>query len=257
MDLKKVILINLFIILLYVPHAVWIYAEPEDAERVVHKEDLEDMVLALTNGVRKQHGLSKLAYDGALRDVARAHSTDMIRRKFFDHNNPDGLTPADRIARGHRTLIGISGENIWQMQSRKTYTTRALAKQSMVNWLASPGHRANILKPEYTHLGVGVSMVKGNVTITQNFGGTAAYLKKPMPMKVRRGETLDIAMTPYAPFRLAAQYYEYWHEHKRESKSESIPIDNRQVDIKKGKYRLWFYFREKNSLWPGPFIEVR
>ena len=161
------------------------------------------------------------------------------------------------IARGHRTLIGTSGENIWQIQSQKTYTTRALAKQSMVNWMASPGHRANILKPDYTHLGVGVSMVRGKVTITQNFSGTAAYLDQALPKEIKRGEHLDFTMTSFGSFKPNAEYYEYWHEHKNERKSESIPIDNRQVNIKKGKYRLWFYFREKNSLWPGPVVEVR
>jgi hypothetical protein len=255
--MRKYILIHVILALFYVPHAVWLYAKPEEAERVVHKVDLEDLILALTNGVRKQHGLKPLQYEGRLREVARHHSTDMIRRKFFDHKNPDGLSPADRIARGHRTLIGTSGENIWQIQSQKTYTTRALAKQSMVNWMASPGHRANILKPDYTHLGVGVSMVRGKVTITQNFSGTAAYLDQALPKEIKRGEHLNFTMTSFGSFKPNAEYYEYWHEHKNERKSESIPIDNRQVNIKKGKYRLWFYFREKNSLWPEPVVEVR
>ena len=254
--MRKFALIHIFLILLYVPHAVWLYAKPEKAERIVHKEDLEDLILALTNGVRKQHRLKPLQYDGHLREVARQHSTDMIRRKFFDHNNPDGLTPADRIARGHRTLIGTSGENIWQIQSARTYTTRALAKQSMANWLASPGHRANILKPDYTHLGVGVSVVRGNVTATQNFSGTAAYLKKALPKQIKRGANLNLAMTTYTPFKRQPEYYEFWHDRNRERKSERIPIGHTQVDIKKGKYRLWFYFREKNSLWPGPRVEI-
>ena len=51
--MRKYILIHVILALLYVPHAVWLYAKPEEAERVVHKVDVEDLILALTNGVRK------------------------------------------------------------------------------------------------------------------------------------------------------------------------------------------------------------
>ncbi len=113
-------------------------------------EDWALQVLALTNAERAKNGLNPLEWDDSLANLGKTHCEDMINRNFFAHNNPDGETPFDRMKKA-----GISyhaaGENIAAGQ----YSPEAAMKA----WMDSPGHRQNILNPEFKSLGVGV--VKG------------------------------------------------------------------------------------------------
>lgn len=103
-------------------------------------------VFELTNQERVKAGLLPLEWSDSLAAVALAHSKDMAIRGFFDHTNPDGLSPFDRMKNA-----GISyrraAENIAAGQQ---------SPEAVVNgWMNSSGHRANILNPQLTHLGVG------------------------------------------------------------------------------------------------------
>jgi len=117
-------------------------------------------VLDLVNVERANASLPPLAWHDPVSQVAYEHSVDMDVRNFFSHTNPDGDGPADRI-----TMAGITwtaaGENIAYGQQ-----TPAVV---MTDWMNSPGHRANILSPNYTHLGVGVHLAPGGPWWTQNF----------------------------------------------------------------------------------------
>ena len=64
-----------------------------------HQEKNEDAVFRLVNQVRAMAGLRRLRVDERLRTAARAHSKDMARRDFCAHDNPDGVTPAERMIR--------------------------------------------------------------------------------------------------------------------------------------------------------------
>ncbi|MFJ3670980.1 CAP domain-containing protein [Streptomyces sp. NPDC090106] len=103
-------------------------------------------VVGLTNRERSRHGLPPLAPDPRLTDAAQAHSADMVARAFYSHTSPDGTQPWDRAAAAgaHRRSIG---ENIACGQRS--------AAEVVEGWMNSPGHRANILKPDFTHIGVG------------------------------------------------------------------------------------------------------
>ena len=72
---------------------------------------MENQGHALINGERAGDGSAALTHDEALRRVARAHSEDMARRGFFDHTNPDGLDPFDRLAMDSISYYA-AGENI-------------------------------------------------------------------------------------------------------------------------------------------------
>jgi len=103
-------------------------------------------VFELTNQERMKAGVSPLEWSDSLAAVALAHSKDMAVRGFFDHTNPEGLSPFDRMKNA-----GISyrraAENIAAGQQ---------SPEAVVNgWMNSSGHRANILNPQLTHLGVG------------------------------------------------------------------------------------------------------
>lgn len=105
-----------------------------------------DRVVELTNGERARAGLPPLAVDPLLAAAAQAHSTDMVARAFYSHTSPDGSQPWDRAAAAGSRRRTI-GENIACGQRSPA--------EVVEGWMNSPGHRANILKPDFTHIGIG------------------------------------------------------------------------------------------------------
>jgi len=120
---------------------------------VKHLEKVEDLVLEITNQARRAKGLAPLIKDDELRDVARAYSDDMLVRRFFDHTTPDGVSFDERIADRYRHRVRIMGENIWYASGYNPSNTQRLAKEIVDDWMSSPGHRDNLLSPDFTHLG--------------------------------------------------------------------------------------------------------
>ncbi|MFI9151723.1 CAP domain-containing protein [Streptomyces sp. NPDC053367] len=106
----------------------------------------EAEVVALTNRERAAAGLPPLAGDPALTRAAQAHSADMVARDFYAHTAPDGSRPWDRAAAAGAARRSI-GENIACGQRSPA--------EVVTGWMNSPGHRANILAPGFTHIGVG------------------------------------------------------------------------------------------------------
>ncbi|WP_282204860.1 CAP domain-containing protein [Kitasatospora fiedleri] len=96
-----------------------------------------------------------------LATAALRHSEDMAARNFFDHTNPDGAGPQQRIDAVGYAWSGW-GENIARGQKD--------AAAVMESWMNSPGHRANILNCKFTELGVGVHLGTGGPWWTQDFG---------------------------------------------------------------------------------------
>lgn len=105
----------------------------------------ERKMLELVNRERTSRRLGPVTADDQLREVARAHSKDMLARGYFAHVNPDGLDPFERMDRAGVEYMH-AGENL------AFAPTVDIAHTGLMN---SPGHKANILKPEYTKLGVG------------------------------------------------------------------------------------------------------
>jgi uncharacterized protein YkwD len=120
-------------------------------------------VIALTNTERAAAGLPPLAADSPLTTAAQAHSADMVARAFYSHTSPGGGQPWDRAAAAGSRRCTI-GENIACGQRSPAEVVRG--------WMNSPGHRANILKPDFTHIGIGLAGGgKAGTYWTQLFGG--------------------------------------------------------------------------------------
>lgn len=115
-------------------------------------------LLTRLNQERKKHGLPGVVLDTVMDNTAIAHSKDMALRGFFAHVNPDGHDPNARYrARGG---LGSVGENIVIEEQ-----VNAAHQQLM----SSPGHRANILQKDVTHVGIGVYFHQGRYYICQLF----------------------------------------------------------------------------------------
>lgn len=110
------------------------------------RADLEKEMLLLINAEREKVGLHPLEADNELVPVARQHSDDMFRRSYFSHVSPNGDTPFDRITQAGVSFLA-AGENLALAQ------TLFLAHEGLME---SPGHRANILRPAFGRVGIGI-----------------------------------------------------------------------------------------------------
>lgn len=106
----------------------------------------EQLMLAMVNKEREKAGLKDLKFDTQLRDLARSHSQDMFARGYFSHYTPEGESPFDRMTNANIAFT-YAGENLALAPSTE------LAMQGLMN---SPGHRANILNPNFGRVGIGV-----------------------------------------------------------------------------------------------------
>jgi len=134
------------------------------AGNITDRETLERSVVDEINEVRLAHGLVALAVDEPLRDIARGHSETMLVGGFLGHESPDGSAPADRV-RAAGIDFRLVGENV-------AHSLRPLGAVHAVvdEWMASPGHRANILTPDFRRTGVGAAIGKhGSIYVTQLF----------------------------------------------------------------------------------------
>ncbi len=122
-------------------------------------------LLNAVNRVRAAHGLRPLAVDAALTEVARSHSARILRSNSFSHGS-FGTRLARSGARGP-----TYGENLaWGTGSRTS--PRAIVS----SWLASPGHRANLLRPGFRRIGIGARIGsfagrRGALVVTADFAG--------------------------------------------------------------------------------------
>ncbi len=129
--------------------------QPESHERVSlpytvanprPRPDLEARMLELVNQERVASGLKPLASDPELTEVARRHSVDMFSRGYFAHDTPEGRDPFDRMRAANVRFV-TAGENL------ALAPTVQVAHRGLMN---SPGHRANILYPQFGRVGIGI-----------------------------------------------------------------------------------------------------
>ncbi len=120
-------------------------------------KQLEEDVLVIVNEKRAQgadcggEGMfgpaPPLTMEPHLRCAARKHSADMEARDFFDHTNPDGQSPWDRMDMAGYGAYSNAGENIAAGSPD--------AAGTMQQWMDSDGHCSNIMNPDFQHIGVG------------------------------------------------------------------------------------------------------
>lgn len=120
----------------------------------------ERQMLSLVNIEREKAGLKPLGEDILLRNVARVHGRDMLIRGYFSHDSPTGETLADRLNNA-KVVYTTAAENIAMAP------TAELAHNGLMN---SPKHKANILDPSFTHIGIGViDAGQYGLMVTQDF----------------------------------------------------------------------------------------
>ena len=123
----------------------------------------EASLLQTMNTVRTSRGLAPLRLDVRLLRAARGHSADMMNRQYFAHGSVAARALAQR-ARGP-----VYGEDL-------AWGTGVTAQSVVNNWLASPRHRAVLLRPGFRRIGIGVAVGTfvghgGAAVVTADFAG--------------------------------------------------------------------------------------
>jgi uncharacterized protein YkwD len=130
-------------------------------------------IVCLHNQIRTRHHLPPLVENATLRRAALAHTANMVSHRYFNHTEPSGTTLVDRLLGAsyiRRNQAWMVGENLgWATGSDAT------PAGIMREWMASPGHRTNILRTGYRDVGVGTSIgtpsdTKVGATYTADFG---------------------------------------------------------------------------------------
>ena len=166
---------------------------------------LEQEMLALVNAERAKVGVDPLTFDDNLNSSAENHSSWMLENDLFNHTGVDGTNPQDRAEDAGYVFEGTYavGENIgWQSTRGEPGLSDDIIEvhEGLMN---SPSHRAAILNPLFTEIGIGIEdgdfFIDGrewdSVMVTQNFGTTEAEDNTPSEP--------ELEVTPVAPGEIA------------------------------------------------------
>jgi len=162
---------------------------PKEIQEISAK-DLEIRLHEMVNQKRIKHGLKHLVYDPTLTKIAKAHSQEMAKQKFFSHADYDGMTATERAKemnyeckKDHGTYYSIGiAENIFLSSTYDSYNLKGgrfsykwltldkIARITVQDWMKSESHRKNILDPAIDKVGTGVAISADHrLFITQDF----------------------------------------------------------------------------------------
>jgi uncharacterized protein YkwD len=113
--------------------------------------------LCLLNRERTRRGMKRLSESPQLRKTAENYSRTMVAQSFFDHVSPGGSTLLSRVKRSTAYLENVRS---WALGENIAWGTGELATpaETMKGWMASSGHRHNILNRRFRHVGIGIAL---------------------------------------------------------------------------------------------------
>jgi uncharacterized protein YkwD len=134
-----------------------------------------DLTFCLLNEERAREGVAALRYDARLEAASQGHSEDMVGRRYFEHDSPEGVEAYRRmLAAGYPATNAFTGENIAWGEGPESSPAEIVD-----SWMQSPPHREALLHPQYSEVGVGVAFgapepdpgATPAATYTTDFGG--------------------------------------------------------------------------------------
>ena len=130
-----------------------------------------DGVIEYTNIARKKAGLQPLKKNKKLNSSAKIKADDMLKKQYFDHDSPTGVTASD-LAKSVNYDFKLVGENL----ALGDFVT---SKKLVDAWMNSKAHKANILNPKFTEIGIGIveGDYKGQITFL-----AVQHFAKPLPV---------------------------------------------------------------------------
>jgi uncharacterized protein YkwD len=126
-------------------------AAAEPARSIAAADTLEAGVLAELNAIRREHGLMPLRLAPSLSSAADSHSRAMARYGFFSHDSRDGTEFWQRVQR----FYDPDGHGRWSVGENLLWASPTVApSKALQMWMASPGHRKNILTARWREIGL-------------------------------------------------------------------------------------------------------
>lgn len=138
---------------------------------------LPGVLISLTNSDRTQNGVGQVTDNAVLTEAAQEKANDMAAKGYFSHVSPDGKTPWYWLSQaGYK--YSYAGENL-----AVDFTDSEAVENA---WMNSPTHRANIVKPQYTEVGIATAQgtYEGQPAtfVVQFFASPAASTPPPVPV---------------------------------------------------------------------------
>jgi uncharacterized protein YkwD len=113
---------------------------------LIAQSNYQAALVSLINQQRQKMGLKPLRFSAKLSQAAQIHAQDLVKNNLFDHTGSNGSQPWDRVG-----AVGYSYSTIAENIAAGSKTPSQVFQQ----WMNSPGHRANMLNPNVSEVGVG------------------------------------------------------------------------------------------------------
>src|SRR4051812_44670406 len=117
------------------------------AARPLHLSRAERSLVTAINSARASAGVPPLRATGSLTSAASWQSQVLAQAGYLDHTSPDGSTLIDRLTRA-RWHGSTAGEDL---------AVAPTPSDAVEMWMQSPGHRENLLSPQFRTVGVGMA----------------------------------------------------------------------------------------------------
>lgn len=192
-------------------------------------------VINLTNSERKAQGFAVLSRNSKLDASAAAKVDDMFAQQYFEHDSPSGVG-VDDLAQNAGYAYIVVGENLAMGNFKDD--------QALVSaWMASPGHRANILNTRFTEIGVAAKrgMFEGREVwlAVQEFGkplsscpGIDPFLKQSIENNKQQTESLQVSLNTLRQ-EIDSMQPKYGNEYNKkvDEYNSLIPSYNQLVEV--------------------------
>ncbi|GEM_PF-6115321 len=122
----------------------------------MNPKKIEKWIVYYTNKERKKRKRKPLKPEKHLMKAARKYAKYMLKKNKLGHH-VDGRDPAERAMKCGYPSAYV-GENCMLYYAKKGAPEKVVAKNMVKLWMKSQGHRENILRREYKHIGVGVAL---------------------------------------------------------------------------------------------------
>ena len=159
---------------------------------------LSEYMLTLINNSRRQENLSPVVWDDFAASVGKSHAEEMVSNNYMAHWNLDGYGPDIRyaLAGGTAWVQENVYSSYWRYDDGSAVPIEnweAEIDKAHENLMNSPGHRANIINPDHTHVGVGFAYddTNGEFRIAQEFINKYIEMES-IPIIVNPGQTINI-----------------------------------------------------------------
>src|SRR3989344_1321165 len=228
-----------YIIFLLLFQTFYLVARKIDPNILGYATDITvEKILQLVNLERQKANLEPLVLSPNLSEAAQDKGVDMFAKNYWAHISPTGTTPWEFITKSGYNYI-YAGANMAKSFDK--------SEDVITAWMKSPTHRANILKPEYTEIGLSVKngVLNGEETtlVVQEFGSRV----KPVAVSGSENIKPQFAETPYSADLIA------------DSKTASFPLlrINRTLSLVIAEFLLVVLLIDGLFIWKNKTVRIQ